>query len=156
MLPNVARNDRATITRPTRDASLTLPGEVCVCNTHPGNDRTHKAQNSEHNSQPAQLPEKGQVARIARVVHENEVQIHPPSPHNLQARENTNTSAQPAQPAQLVTSDAPHVLLTVSDAAELLRIVTQSRPINHDQTELVADLAAIVRRARAIETRSNR
>ena len=53
-------------------------------------------------------------------------------------------------------ADDPHVLLTVSDAAELLRIVTQSRPINHDQTELVADLAAIVRRARAIETRSNR
>ena len=49
---------------------------------------------------------------------------------------------------------SPHVLLTVSDAAELLRIVTQSRPINHDQTELVADLAAIVRRARAIETRT--
>ncbi len=53
-------------------------------------------------------------------------------------------------------ADAPHVLLTVNDAAQLLRIVTQSRPIDHDQTELVADLVAIVRRARAIETRSNR
>ena len=103
MLPNVARNDRATKARPTRDASLTLPGEVCVCNTHPGNDRTHKAQKVEKSS-----------------------------------------------------ANAPHVLLTVSDAAELLRIVTESRPINHDQTELVADLAAIVRRARAIETRSSR
>jgi len=53
-------------------------------------------------------------------------------------------------------ADAPHVQLTHNDAADLLRIVTQSRPIGHEQTELVADLAAIVRRARAIETRSNR
>ena len=55
-------------------------------------------------AQPAQLPEMGQVARIARVVHENEVQIHPPLPHNLQAPENTKPHAQPAQPAQLAAT----------------------------------------------------
>jgi hypothetical protein len=55
-------------------------------------------------AQPAQLPEMGQVARIARVVHENEVQIHPPLPHNLQAPENTKPPAQPAQPAQLAAT----------------------------------------------------
>jgi hypothetical protein len=61
-------------------------------------------------AQPAQLPETGQVARIARVVHENEVQNHPPSPHNLQAPENTKPPAQPAQPAQLAATgtDTPH------------------------------------------------
>ncbi len=61
-------------------------------------------------AQPAQLPETGQVARIARVVHENEVQIHPPLPHNLHASENTKPHAQPAQPAQLAATgtDTPH------------------------------------------------
>jgi hypothetical protein len=61
-------------------------------------------------AQPAQLPETGQVARIARVAHKNEVQNHPPSPHNLQAPENTKPHAQPAQPAQLAATgtDTPH------------------------------------------------
>jgi hypothetical protein len=37
-------------------------------------------------------------------VHENEVQIHPPLPHNLHASENTKPHAQPAQPAQLAAT----------------------------------------------------
>jgi hypothetical protein len=55
-------------------------------------------------AQPAQLPETGQVARVVMVVHENEVQIHPPLPHNLHASENTNTPAQPSQPSQLAAT----------------------------------------------------
>jgi hypothetical protein len=55
-------------------------------------------------AQPSQLPENDQVARVVMVVHENEVQIHPPLVHTLHASENANTPAQPSQPSQLAAT----------------------------------------------------
>ena len=48
---------------------------------------------------------------------------------------------------------SPHVLLTANEASQLLRLVTQSRPMDCGQMELVADLARHVAAARGIEVR---
>ncbi len=49
--------------------------------------------------------------------------------------------------------DFPHVLLSANEASQLLRLVTQSRPMDCGQMELVSNLARHVAAARGIEVR---
>ena len=66
-------------------------------------------------AQPVQPPQNDQVVQVVEVVHENQVQIHPPLPHNIPAPENTFTSAQPVQPVQLAATGTDDFAPTTDD-----------------------------------------